>query len=568
MSATVAGGFWVMVLGRREGAARGWTPLREGARGEAVDYRFRTPASPAVPWASPLGSEQNRRLIPRPRAALALPENTMDMKTSPLAQLHDPSLLKTDALIDGQWVKGAARFDVHDPATGAKLADVANLGAADAEKAIAAANAAWPAWRGKTAKERSILLRKWFDLLMVHQEDLARLMTAENGKPMTESRGEVAYGASFVEWFAEEAKRVNGETLPHFDNNRRLMVIRQAIGVCAAITPWNFPLAMITRKVAPALAAGCPVVIKPAELTPLTALAAAELALRAGIPAGVLNVLTADGANSIAVGKVFCASDTVRHISFTGSTEVGRILMAQSAPTIKKLSLELGGNAPFIVFDDADIDSAVEGAIASKYRNAGQTCVCANRIYVQEGVYDRFVEKFAAKVKAFKVGNGFEEGVVQGPLIEPAALDKVQRHVEDAQKKGGKVVVGGSRLQGQFFQPTVIADATGDMLCAREETFGPLAPVFKFRTEQEAIAAANNTEFGLASYFYSRDVGRIFRVSEALEYGMVGINVGIIATEHVPFGGVKQSGLGREGSHHGMDEYLEIKYLCMGDVLK
>ena len=492
----------------------------------------------------------------------------MDMKTSPLAQLNDPSLLKTDALVNGQWVKGTARFDVNDPATGAKLADVANLGAADAEKAIAAADAAWPAWRGKTAKERSILLRKWFDLLMAHQEDLARLMTAENGKPMTESRGEVAYGASFVEWFAEEAKRVNGETLPPFDNNRRLMVIRQAIGVCAAITPWNFPLAMITRKVAPALAAGCPVVIKPAELTPLTALAAAELAIRAGIPAGVLNVLTADGANSIAVGKVFCASDVVRHISFTGSTEVGRILMAQSAPTIKKLSLELGGNAPFIVFDDADIDSAVEGAIASKYRNAGQTCVCANRIYVQEGVYDRFVEKFAAKVKAFKVGNGFEEGVVQGPLIEPAALDKVQRHVEDAQKKGARVVVGGSRLQGQFFQPTVIADATGDMLCAKEETFGPLAPIFKFKTEQEAVQAANNTEFGLASYFYSRDVGRIFRVGEALEYGMVGINVGIIATEHVPFGGVKQSGLGREGSHHGMDEYLEIKYLCLGDVLK
>jgi succinate-semialdehyde dehydrogenase/glutarate-semialdehyde dehydrogenase len=492
----------------------------------------------------------------------------MDMKTSPLAQLNDPTLLKTDALVNGQWVKGAARFDVNDPATGARLADVANLGAADAEKAIAAAEAAWPAWRGKTAKERSILLRKWFDLLMANQEDLARLMTAENGKPMTESRGEVAYGASFVEWFAEEAKRVNGETLPPFDNNRRLMVIRQPIGVCAAITPWNFPLAMITRKVAPALAAGCPVVIKPAELTPLTALAAAELAIRAGIPAGVLNVLTADGANSIAVGKVFCASDTVRHISFTGSTEVGRILMAQSAPTIKKLSLELGGNAPFIVFDDADIDSAVEGAIASKYRNAGQTCVCANRIYVQEGVYDRFVEKFAAKVKAFKVGNGFEEGVVQGPLIEPAALDKVQRHVEDAQKKGGKVVVGGSRLQGQFFQPTVIADATGDMLCAKEETFGPLAPIFRFKTEQEAVQAANNTEFGLASYFYSRDVGRIFRVSEALEYGMVGINVGIIATEHVPFGGVKQSGLGREGSHHGMDEYLEIKYLCLGDVLK
>ncbi len=492
----------------------------------------------------------------------------MDMKTSPLSLLKDPSLLKTDALVGGQWVQGGARFDVHDPATGLKLADVANLGPADAEAAIAAANAAWPAWRAKTAKERSAILRKWFDLLMANQEDLGRLMTAEQGKPFAEAKGEVAYAASFVEWYAEEAKRINGETLPQFDNNRRLMVLRQPIGVCAAITPWNFPLAMITRKVAPALAAGCPVVIKPAELTPLTALAAAELALRAGIPAGVLNLLTADGPNSVAIGKVLCASDVVRHLSFTGSTEVGRILMAQSAPTVKKLSLELGGNAPFIVFDDADIDSAVEGAIASKYRNAGQTCVCANRIYVQEGVYEQFVEKFAARVRSFKVGNGFEDGVVQGPLIEPAAVEKVQRHLDDAVAKGARVVTGGQKLQGQFFQPTVVANATGDMLCAREETFGPLAPVFRFRTEQEAIDAANNTEFGLASYFYSRDVGRIFRVSEALEYGMVGINVGIIATEHVPFGGVKQSGLGREGSAHGIDEYVEMKYLCVGDILK
>jgi len=492
----------------------------------------------------------------------------MDMKTAPLSLLNDPSLLKTDALINGQWVQGAQRFDVHDPATGQKLADVANLGPAEAEQAIQAANAAWPAWRNKTGKERSIILRKWYDLLMAHVEDLGRLMTAEQGKPFPEAKGEVAYGASFVEWFAEEAKRVNGETLPQFDNNRRLMVIRQPIGVCAAITPWNFPLAMITRKVAPALAAGCPVVIKPAELTPLTALAAAELAVRAGIPAGVLNVLTADSDNSIAVGKVFCASDIVRHISFTGSTEVGRILMAQSAPTVKKLALELGGNAPFIVFDDADVDSAVEGAIASKYRNAGQTCVCANRIYVQSGVYDEFVQKFSAKVQALKVGNGFEDGVLQGPLIEPAAVTKVQRHLEDALQRGGKIVTGGKPLQGQFFQPTVVADARSDMLCAKEETFGPFAPVFRFNTEQEAIDAANNTEFGLASYFYSRDVGRIFRVSEALEYGMVGINVGIIATEHVPFGGVKQSGLGREGSHHGMDEYVEMKYLCIGDVLK
>ena len=496
----------------------------------------------------------------------------MDIQSTPLAQLKDPSLLKTAALVNGQWLDGSNRFDVNDPATGLKLADVANLGPADAEAAIAAANAAWAPWKTKTAKERSVNLRKWFDLLMAHQDDLARIMTAEQGKPFPEAKGEVAYGASFVEWFAEEAKRVNGETLPQFDNNRRLLVLKQPIGVCAAITPWNFPLAMITRKVAPALAAGCPVVIKPAELTPLTALAAGELAMRAGIPAGVLNILTADSANSIAIGKVLCASDVVRHISFTGSTEVGRILMAQSAPTVKKMSLELGGNAPFIVFDDADVDSAVEGAFASKYRNAGQTCVCSNRFYVQEGVYDEFVAKFAAKVKTAKVGNGFEDGVNQGPLIEEAALEKVQRHLDDALAKGGQVVAGGQRLKtlgsGQFFEPTVVANATPDMLCAREETFGPFAPVFKFKTEQEAIDAANNTEFGLASYFYSRDVGRIFRVGEALEYGMVGINVGILATEHVPFGGVKQSGLGREGSHYGMDDYVEIKYLCLGDIQK
>jgi succinate-semialdehyde dehydrogenase/glutarate-semialdehyde dehydrogenase len=490
------------------------------------------------------------------------------MSAFPLSLLKDPSLLKFDALVNGQWVAGSSRFAVTDPATGAHLADVANLGPADAETAIAAANTAWGPWKTKTAKERSIILRKWYDLLMANQDDLGRIMTAEQGKPLAEAKGEVAYGASFVEWFAEEAKRVNGETLPQFDNNRRLMVLKQAIGVCAAITPWNFPLAMITRKVAPALAAGCTVVIKPAELTPLSALAAAELALRAGIPAGVLNVLTADADNSIAIGKVICASDVVRHISFTGSTEVGRILMAQSAPTVKKMSLELGGNAPFIVFNDADIDSAVEGAFASKYRNAGQTCVCTNRFYVQEAVYDEFITKFAAKVKTAKVGNGFEEGVNQGPLIEEAALQKVERHVSDAVAKGGRVLVGGKRLAGQFFEPTVIADATPDMLCAKEETFGPFAPVFKFSTEQEAVDAANNTEFGLASYFYSRDIGRIYRVAEALEYGMVGVNVGILATEHVPFGGVKQSGLGREGSHHGMDDYVEIKYLCVGDILK
>ncbi len=490
------------------------------------------------------------------------------MNISPLNALKDPSLLKTDGLINGQWISGSTRFNVLDPATGVKLADVANLGPLEATAAINAANAALPLWRGKTAKERSIIMRKWFDLLIANQDDLARILTAEQGKPFPEAKGEIAYGSSFVEWFAEEAKRVNGETLPQFDNNRRLIVLKEPIGVCAAITPWNFPLAMITRKVAPALAAGCTVIIKPAELTPLTALAAAELAIRAGLPAGVLNLLCADANQSIAIGKVLCESDIVRHISFTGSTEVGRILMAQSAPTVKKMSLELGGNAPFIVFDDADVDSAVEGAMLSKYRNAGQTCVCANRFYIQEGVYEAFVKKFTAKVKELKVGNGFDDGVVQGPLIEDAAVDKVSRHVADALAKGGQLTTGGKKLQGQFFEPTVIANANDTMLCAKEETFGPFAPVFKFKDEKEAIDAANNTEFGLASYFYSRDIGRIYRVSEALEYGMVGVNVGILATEHVPFGGVKQSGLGREGSHHGMDDYLEIKYLCIGDIQK
>ncbi|MDR2326267.1 MAG: NAD-dependent succinate-semialdehyde dehydrogenase [Acidovorax sp.] len=490
----------------------------------------------------------------------------MTQNPHPLALLSDPSLLRTDAYIGGVWLGSERRFPVQDPATGQHLADVACLGPAQAAQAIAAANAALPGWRGKTGKERHAVLMRWFQLLVQHQDDIARIMTAEQGKPFAEAKGEVVYGASFVEWFAEEAKRGNGEILPQFDNNRRLLVMRQPIGVCAAITPWNFPLAMITRKVAPALAAGCTVVIKPAELTPLTALAATELAARAGFPPGVLNVLTSDAEGSVAVGKLLCESDVVRHLSFTGSTEVGRVLMAQCAPTVKKLALELGGNAPFIVFDDADLESAVEGALASKYRNAGQTCVCANRIYVQDAVYERFVALFAARVQGLKVGNGFEAGVIQGPLIEPAALDKVQRHVDDAVAQGGRIVVGGHRLQGQFFAPTVIADAHAGMLVAREETFGPLAPIFRFSTEQEAIAAANATEFGLASYFYSRDMGRIFRVGEALEYGMVGVNAGVIATEHVPFGGVKQSGLGREGSSHGLDEYLEIKYLCLGDV--
>ena len=493
----------------------------------------------------------------------------MDTRTSPLSTLNDPGLLKTDGLVNGTWVgaqNGQPRFAVTDPATGRELAQGANRGAGDAAAAIAAANQAWPAWRAKTAKERAAILMKWFVLLHQHADDLARIMTAEQGKPLAEARGEVVYGASFVEWFAEEAKRVYGETIPTTDNNKRYLVIKQPIGVCAAITPWNFPIAMITRKVAPALAAGCPVIIKPAEQTPLSALAAAELAQRAGMPAGVLNVLCADADNSIEIGKVLCSSDVVRHLSFTGSTEVGRILARQCAPTVKKLSLELGGNAPFIVFDDADIDAAVEGAMVSKYRNAGQTCVCANRFYVQAGVYDAFVAKLAAKAGGIQVGNGFEAGVNQGPMIDDAAVAKVESHVADAVAKGARVVVGGSRIGDRFYTPTVLAGVTAAMLCAREETFGPVAPVFSFETEAEAIALANDTEFGLASYFYSRDIGRVFRVGEALEYGMVGVNTGLISTAEVPFGGVKQSGLGREGAHQGMDDYVEIKYLCLGDI--
>ena len=492
----------------------------------------------------------------------------MDMKSSPLSHLQEVALLRTSALIDGHWVGGGSRFAVNDPATGQKLADVPNLGAKETEAAIAAAHAAWPAWRTMPAKQRHGILMKWFALLNQHADDLARIMTAEQGKPLAEARGEVIYGASFIEWFAEEGRRVYGETIPTTDPSKRTLVIKQPIGVCAAITPWNFPIAMITRKVAPALAAGCPVVIKPAEATPLSALACAELAQRAGMPPGVLNVITADARNSIEVGKVLCASDTVRHLSFTGSTEVGRILMSQCAPTVKKLSLELGGNAPFIVFDDADIDSAVDGAMISKYRNAGQTCVCANRLYVQDGVYDSFVKKLADKSKTIKVGNGFEPGVNQGPLIDAQAMTKVEAHVADALAKGAKVLSGGSKLGERFYAPTVLADATADMLCAREETFGPVAPVFRFKTEDDVIELANATEFGLASYFYSRDVGRIFRVAEALEYGMVGINTGLISVAEVPFGGVKQSGLGREGSHHGIDEYVEMKYLCLGDLNK
>jgi succinate-semialdehyde dehydrogenase/glutarate-semialdehyde dehydrogenase len=490
----------------------------------------------------------------------------MDMKTSPLAALADPTLLKTDALINGQWVAGSGRFDITDPATGQRIAEVANAGAAETQAAIAAANAAWPAWRALTAKQRHAILMRWHTLLVQHADDLARIMTAEQGKPLAEARGEVVYGASFIEWFAEEGRRIYGETIPTTDPSKRYLVIKQPIGVCAAITPWNFPIAMITRKVAPALAAGCPVIIKPAEATPLSALAAAELALRAGMPPGVLNIVTADALRSIEVGKVLCASDVVRHLSFTGSTEVGRILMAQCAPTVKKVSLELGGNAPFIVFDDADIASAVEGAMVSKYRNAVQTCVCANRLYVQDGVYDRFVALLAEKTAALKVGNGFEPGVTTGPLIDDQALAKVQAHVADALAQGARVVVGGQHLGQRFYSPTVLADVTPAMLCSREETFGPVAPVFRFKTEAEVLALANATEFGLASYFFSRDIGRVFRVGEALEYGMVGVNTGLISVAEVPFGGIKQSGLGREGARQGMDDYVEAKYLCLGDL--
>lgn len=492
----------------------------------------------------------------------------MTDQSHPLSQLADPALLKTAAYINGAWTNGEGTFDVHDPATGKTIASIANLSQQAAGVAIEAANKAWPLWRDKTAKERAAILMEWYRLQMLHADDLACIMTAEQGKPLAEAKGEVAYGASFVEWFAEEGRRIYGETIPSTDQNRRLLVLKQPIGVCAAITPWNFPIAMITRKVAPALAAGCTVVIKPAEQTPLSALALAELAHRAGMPPGVLNVLTADSQRSIEIGKLLCSSDTVRHLSFTGSTEVGRILAAQCAPTIKKISLELGGNAPFIVFDDADIDSAVEGAMISKYRNAGQTCVCANRFYVQESVYEKFVEKFAAKAKAIRVGNGFEPGVQQGPMIDEQALEKIELHVSDALSKGAKLVTGGQREGERAYQPTVLSHVTGEMRCAREETFGPVAPVFSFKTEEEAIALANNTEFGLASYFYSRDIGRIFRVAEALEYGMVGINTGLISTAEAPFGGVKQSGLGREGSHHGIEDYVEIKYLCLGDIKK
>ncbi len=482
--------------------------------------------------------------------------------------LKDPSLFKEEAFINGEWVKNLTgnTFAVTNPATNELIAEVSNLGPKEAELAITAAENALQSWKNKTGKERASIMRQWFDLIIQNTQDLATLMTLEQGKPLIESTGEVTYGASFIEWFAEEAKRVSGSIPSTTSGDKRLIVMKQAIGVCAAITPWNFPNAMITRKIAPAMAAGCTIVIKPAELTPLSALALAELALRAGIPPGVINILTADANQSIAIGKTLCESLVVRHLSFTGSTEVGRILMAQCAPTIKKLALELGGHAPFIVFEDADIDAAVSGAVISKYRNSGQTCVCANRFYVHKKVQDEFVEKFAKAVRAIKVGNGLEAGITQGPLIEPAALEKVERHVADALSKGAKLITGGkpSALGGTFYEPTILTNITNDMLITHEETFGPVAPIIPFESDEEALRLANNSEYGLASYFYSRDIARIWKAAESLEYGIVGVNTGIISNEVAPFGGVKQSGLGREGSTYGMDEYLELKYVCLG----
>ena len=478
-------------------------------------------------------------------------------------QLTEPILLRSNAYIDGRWeaADSGATLRVTDPASNELLGEVPEMGANETTRAVLAAEAALPAWRARTAKERAAIMRRWFELILAHGDDLARMITAECGKPLAEAKGEVGYGASFVEWFAEEAKRAYGETIPPVTADKRLITIKQPIGVCAAITPWNFPLAMITRKVAPAIAAGCTVVVKPAEQTPLTALALAKLAHLAELPPGVFNVVTGD---PVAIGGVLTSNPIVRHLSFTGSTEVGRLLMAQSAPTIKKLALELGGNAPFIVFDDADVDAAVEGVLIAKYRNTGQTCVCANRILVQGGVYQEFADKLAARVAQLQVGAGIEPGVVQGPLIDAAGLAKVEAHIADAVARGARVLTGGKRHArgGNFFEPTVLSGVTKEMCVAREETFGPVAPLFPFHTEAEAIAMANDTEFGLAAYFYSRDVGRCFRVGEALEYGMVGVNTGLISNEVAPFGGVKQSGIGREGSKYGLEEYLELKYLC------
>ena len=482
-------------------------------------------------------------------------------------KLNDAALFRQQCFIAGQWVAAddGLTLPVTNPADGSTLGSVPNMGVAETRRAIEAAHAAWAGWRARTAKERAAVLRRWFDLIIAHQDDLAVLMTLEQGKPLAESKGEIVYSASFIEWFAEEGKRIYGDTIPSPWSDKRIVVIKDPVGVCAAITPWNFPSAMITRKAGPALAAGCVMVVKPATQTPYSALALAELAQRAGLPDGVLSVVTGD---SRAIGGEMTANPLVRKLTFTGSTEVGKVLMRQCVPTVKKMSMELGGNAPFIVFDDADLDAAVEGAIASKFRNAGQTCVCANRILVQDGVYDAFAARLAQKVRALNVGNGMEAGVTQGPLIDMNAVQKVESHIADAVAKGARVVAGGKRhaLGGTFFEPTVLADVTPGMQVAREETFGPLAPLFRFATEDQAIHMANDTEFGLACYFYSRDIGRIWRVGEALEYGIVGVNAGIISTEVAPFGGVKESGLGREGSKYGIEEFLEIKYLCMGGI--
>jgi succinate-semialdehyde dehydrogenase/glutarate-semialdehyde dehydrogenase len=478
--------------------------------------------------------------------------------------LKNANLFRTENLIDGFW-RGAGDVAIRNPATGVVLAQVPNGGAAEAVAAVEAAERAQKPWAALTAKQRGAVLRKWFELIVAARDDLALIMTSEQGKPLAEARGEIDYAASFIEFYAEEAKRVYGETIPSPWPDARILTLRQPIGVVAAITPWNFPAAMITRKCAPALAAGCACVIKPALETPLTALALGELAQRAGFPPGVLNIVTGDAA---AIGKVFCEHPAVRFVGFTGSTEVGKLLMRQAASGVKRVGLELGGNAPFIVFDDADLDAAVAGAMAAKYRNMGQTCVCANRIYVQEAVYDAFAARLAEAAAKLKVGDGVEEGVQQGPLITPKALDKVEAHIADALAKGARILTGGKRhvLGGTFFQPTVLADVTSDMIVARDETFGPVAPLFRFRDEADVIAEANATQYGLAAYFYARDLGRVFRVAEALEYGMVGVNSGIISTEVAPFGGVKQSGLGREGSRHGMEEFVEIKYVLLGGI--
>lgn len=484
-------------------------------------------------------------------------------------QLKDPSLLRTQCYINGEWcdADSGETIAVYNPATGEKIAEVPKMGRAEADRAVAAASAALKSWKNKSAKERSKILRRWYDLLIENQDDLAVILTMEQGKPLAEAKGEIVYGANYFEWYAEEAKRVYGDTIPAPSGDKRILVTKEPIGVCAAITPWNFPNAMITRKAAPAIAVGCTFVVRPASQTPLSAFAVAELAHRAGVPAGVFNVLTG---GSTEIGKVLTEDDRVKKFSFTGSTEVGSKLMAQCAGTVKKVSLELGGNAPFIVFNDADLDDAVEGALACKFRNAGQTCVCTNRLYVQSGVYDAFVEKLAAAVAKLKIGNGLEAGVTFGPMIDSNAVAKVKEHIEDAVSKGGVVVCGGKGApQGElFFEPTIVKNATPEMKVSKEETFGPLAPIFKFETEEEVLGYANDTEYGLASYFYSRDIGRIIRVSEGLEYGMVAVNTGILSNEAAPFGGVKQSGLGREGSKYGMDDYLEIKYTLIAGLDK